>query len=77
MPGDPKECREHGKRCWALAAETQNPVLKESLVDLAQRWALLAVDLQHTRELLAQWGPNPGEIDLLGKCACPPNKKVS
>ena len=56
MPGDPKECREHAKRCWALASETNNPTLKESLLDLAQRWASLASDLQTTRELLEKWG---------------------
>jgi len=37
MLGDPKECREHAKRCWALASETKNPVLQESLTDLAGR----------------------------------------
>ena len=40
MPGDPKRCREHAKRCWALASEVTNPVLKESLLDAAQRWAV-------------------------------------
>jgi hypothetical protein len=56
MPGDPNECREHAKRCWALASQTKNPVLQESLVDLAQRWAVLAVDLAATRRLLDTWG---------------------
>jgi hypothetical protein len=37
MPGDPKQCREHAKRCWALASEITNPILKESLTDAAQR----------------------------------------
>jgi len=37
MPGGPKECREHAKRCWALASEVTNPALKESLVETAQR----------------------------------------
>ena len=46
MPGDPKQCREHAKRCWALASEITNPVLKESLTDAAQRWALLATELE-------------------------------
>lgn len=59
MPGDPKECRERAKRCWALAAEARNPVLKESLVDLAQRWAVLASDLEATKRLLDGWG-EPG-----------------
>jgi hypothetical protein len=59
MPGDPKECREHAKRCWALAAEAKNPALKESLVDIAQRWAVLATDLEATKRLLDAWG-EPG-----------------
>src|SRR4029453_19455969 len=46
MPGDPKQCREHAKRWLALASEITNPVLKESLTDAAQRWALLATELE-------------------------------
>ena len=56
MPGNPEECRAHARRCWALAAEVINPVLKESLTDLAQRWAKVAADLEVTRQLLEQWG---------------------
>jgi len=52
MPGDPKQCREHAKRCWALASEITNPVLKESLTDAAQRWALLATELETIHSLL-------------------------
>jgi hypothetical protein len=52
MPGDPKRCREHAKRCWALAWQTTNPVLKESLTDAAQRWAVLAVELETIHSLL-------------------------
>ena len=55
MPGDPNECREHAKRCWALASETKNPDLRDSLTDLAQRWARLATDLEVTLKLLEQW----------------------
>jgi hypothetical protein len=62
MPSDPNECRERAKRCWSLAAATKNPVLKESLVDLAQNWARLATDLEATCVLLATWGsPTPWE----------------
>jgi hypothetical protein len=50
MPGDPNECRRHAKRCWALAGEAKNPVIKESQVDLAQRW-----DLEATKRLLDSW----------------------
>jgi len=63
MPGDPKQCREHAKRCWALASEITNPVLKESLTDAAQRWALLATELETIHSLLealvAQRGEGP------------------
>jgi hypothetical protein len=59
MPGDPSECRERAKRCWALAAATTNPPLKKSLIDLAQRWALLASDLQFTHDLLEEWVSKP------------------
>ena len=55
MPGDPKECREHAKRCWALAFEVTNPVLKESLMDTAQRWSRLAADLKAMHVLLEEW----------------------
>jgi hypothetical protein len=56
MPGNPKECREHAKRCW-VATETKNPALKESLVEIAQKWARLATELEATRALLADWAP--------------------
>jgi hypothetical protein len=52
MPGDPKQCREHAKRCWVLASEITNPVLKESLSEAAQRWAVLAAELETIHSLL-------------------------
>jgi len=52
MPGNPEQCRQHAKRCWALALETTNPVLKESLTDAAQRWAVLAAELETIHSLL-------------------------
>jgi hypothetical protein len=48
MPGDPKRCREHAKRCWALALEITN----QSLLDAAQRWAVLATELETIHSLL-------------------------
>ena len=56
MPGDPKECREHAKRCWALASEVTNPALKESLVETAQRWSRLATDPEAMHILLTALG---------------------
>ena len=45
MPGDPKQCREHAKRCLQLAQETSNPALKDSLGNIAEQWMRLATDL--------------------------------
>ena len=59
MPGDPKECREHAKRCLQLAYETTNPALKDSLTDIAGQWMRLATDLEATKRLLDEWG-EPG-----------------
>lgn len=59
MPGDPEECREHAKRCWALAGEAKSPELKQSLFEIAQRWTRLASDLGATHELLRKWGDAP------------------
>jgi hypothetical protein len=35
-------------RCTQLAAETNNPQLKEQLLELAKKWGLLALDLEGT-----------------------------
>ena len=55
MPGDPRECREHANRCWALASQVTNSALRESLVETAQRWSRLALDLKAMDGLLEQW----------------------
>jgi hypothetical protein len=49
MAADPKECREQAKRCLKLAAETNDPVLKNSLTETAHRWERLAADLDSDR----------------------------
>ena len=59
MPGDPEECRQHAKRCWALAGEAKNPEIKNSLVEIAQRWTTLAADLEATHKLLKAYGDAP------------------
>ena len=56
MPGDPKECREHAKRCVKIAQETTNPALRASLEEIAQQWLRLAADLEATKPLLEAWG---------------------
>ena len=45
MPLDPRECREHAKRCLQLAAETTDPNAQEILTTSAQRWHRLASEL--------------------------------
>ena len=56
MPGDPKECREHAKRCLEMASETKHLPLKDSLIDIANHWMRLATELEATKRLLAEWG---------------------
>jgi hypothetical protein len=56
MPGDPKECREHAKRCLKIAQESTNQTLKASLEEIAQNWLRLAADLEATKPLLEAWG---------------------
>jgi hypothetical protein len=56
MPGDAERCREHAKECWAWAASTNNPSVKESLTDLAKRWTRLATELEATRILFEDVG---------------------
>jgi hypothetical protein len=63
MPGDPKECREHAKRCLKIAQEATNPALRASLEDIAQQWLRLAADLEATKPLLGAWG----DPSFLGK----------
>jgi hypothetical protein len=45
MPVDPKYLRDHATRCWMLASQTCNPVLRMSLLKVAQRSGRLAGDL--------------------------------
>jgi hypothetical protein len=52
MPGDRNAYREHAKRCLELAAKASDPVLKQTLIDAAERWTRLASDLAATSELL-------------------------
>ena len=56
MPGDPKQCREHAKRCLQLAQESSSPALKDSLIGIAGQWSRLATDLEATTRLLEAWG---------------------
>src|SRR5262249_18731659 len=54
MPDDAERCREHAKECWAWAASTNNPSVKESLADLAKRWTRLATEIEASRILFQE-----------------------
>jgi hypothetical protein len=56
MPGDPKACREHAKRCYQIAAEAHTPNAKKRFEDLARLWLKLAADLDAAQALLRAWG---------------------
>jgi len=56
MPSDAERCRKHATECWAWAAGTKNPSLRESLTDLAKRWARLVTELEATRILFEKVG---------------------
>lgn len=56
MPGDPKECREHAKRCLEIAATAPSPLDKARFEDLAKTWIRLARDLELAKALVDQWG---------------------
>ena len=61
MPGDPKECCDHAKRCLEIAATSPSSLTKAKFEDLAQTWMRLATDLKHAkRRLVEEWGkPEP------------------
>ena len=60
MPGDPKECRDHAKRCLEIAATSPSSLTKAKFEDLAQTWMRLATDLEHAKRLVDEWGkPEP------------------
>jgi hypothetical protein len=42
-----------------LGLQTNNPTLKESLTDIANRWAALATELEATRALMAELAAVP------------------
>jgi len=59
MPIDSKRYKEHAERCLALAAEAVDPVLKDNLLEAAERWTRLASDLASTSDLVEKWDHPP------------------
>ena len=59
MPGDANKCRDHAEHCWRLADATDNPILKQSFIELVQKWAALARNDEGAARLLKQWNVEP------------------
>jgi hypothetical protein len=53
MPGDPKECREHARRCAELASISTTPEAREQFISLQQSWMRLAADLEQAKAFIA------------------------
>jgi hypothetical protein len=53
MPGDPKECREHAKRCAELVAYSETPESKRALLNLEKHWLGLAAELEAADAILS------------------------
>ncbi|MGB0056827.1 MAG: hypothetical protein WBQ20_08720 [Methyloceanibacter sp.] len=53
MPGDPKECRQHARRCAELAAVATTPEAREQFLSLQLSWIRLAADLDNAQTLIA------------------------
>ena len=50
MPGDPKECRQHARRCAELA---RTPEAREQFLSLQQSWMRLAAALENAKAFIA------------------------
>jgi hypothetical protein len=55
MSANPEECGERAQRCAKLAATAATPELAATLSDIAQKWAVLAAELDRTDRQLAAW----------------------
>jgi hypothetical protein len=53
MPGDPKECRKHARRCAELASIATTPEAREQFLSLEQSWMRLAADLEQAKAFIA------------------------
>jgi hypothetical protein len=53
MPGDPKECRQHARRCAELASIATTPEAREQFLSLEKSWMRLAADLKQAKAFIA------------------------
>jgi hypothetical protein len=66
MPGDPRACREHARRCAELAALVATPEEREHFLSLERTWIRFAAELESAAAFLNTME----EVDL--KEPCPP-----
>lgn len=52
MPGDPKECRRHARRCAELARVATTEEARAQFLSLQQSWIRLAADLYNAQALI-------------------------
>jgi hypothetical protein len=52
MPGDPRECREHARRCAELAKVATTPEAREQFLSLQMSWIRLAADLDNAKAFI-------------------------
>ena len=52
MPGDPKACREHARRCAELAALVATPEEREHFLSLEKAWIRSAAELESAEAFL-------------------------
>ena len=52
MPGDPKECRQHAKRCAELAQIARTQEDRDKFSALQMNWLSLALELDHMGALI-------------------------
>jgi len=64
MPANSADCRERAQRCAKLAAAAATPELAAVLSDIAQKWAVLAGELDRTDRALAPWQMPPAKTLL-------------
>jgi len=53
MPGDPKECRQHARRCAEFASAATTAEAREQFLSLQQSWMRLAADLENAKAFIA------------------------
>jgi ribosome-binding factor A len=52
MPGNPKECRQHARRCAELASIATTQEAREQFLSLQMSWIRLAADLEQAKAFI-------------------------